>query len=42
MAELVVRHFPLFIFNLIFNGRRVDYSLDNYGVERPQGEGRKA
>jgi hypothetical protein len=31
MAEPVVRHFLLFIFNLIFNGGRVDYNLDKYG-----------
>jgi hypothetical protein len=30
MAEHVVRHFLLFIFNLIFNVGRADYSHDKY------------
>jgi hypothetical protein len=30
MAEPVDRHFLFFMFNLIFNGGRADYSLDKY------------
>jgi hypothetical protein len=35
IAELVVRHFLLFIFNHIFNGWQVNYSLDKYEILRP-------